>query len=137
MELLPEMAGVIIVTIPSEVSRDVVKKAVTFARMMNVPVIGVIENMSEYICPNCGTHINIFGEGGGKKIAEDMNIPFLGKIPIDPKICKTSDEGIPFILENPDSCASKAFMKIVKKIKAYLEHKEQPLNSEKKITIRD
>jgi len=121
MQLIPEMDGVVIVTIPSEVSQVVVKKAVTFSRKLNIPVIGIIENMSGFICPRCGAEINIFKVGGGRKIAEDLAIPFLGRIPIDPKICEDSDKGVPFIVEHANSPAAKAFMEIVKKIENFLE----------------
>jgi ATP-binding protein involved in chromosome partitioning len=123
-QLLPEMDGVIIVTIPSEVSQIVVKKAVTFARKLGMPIIGVIENMSGFVCPNCGAKVDIFQSGGGIKIAEELEVPFLGSIPIDQKICEDSDKGIPFIVEHSDSPASKAFMEIVKKIEQKLEQKE-------------
>ncbi|MEM3054567.1 MAG: Mrp/NBP35 family ATP-binding protein [Candidatus Bathyarchaeia archaeon] len=120
MQLLPNIDGVIIVTIPSEVSQAVVKKAVAFARQLNVPVVGIIENMSGFICPNCGTEVNIFKIGGGQKMAEELAIPFLGRIPIDPEICSDSDSGTPFITGHPNSAATKAFMEIVKKIEAFL-----------------
>ena len=122
-QLLPEMDGVIIVTIPSEVSQIVVKKAVMFAKKLGLQIIGVIENMSGFICPNCGTKIDIFQSGGGRQIAEEMGIPFLGSIPIDQKICEDSDRGVPFIAEHKDSQASKVFMEIVQKIEQFLEHK--------------
>jgi ATP-binding protein involved in chromosome partitioning len=122
-QLLPEMDGVIIVTIPSEVSQIVVKKAVMFAKKLGLQIIGVIENMSGFICPNCGTKIDIFQSGGGRQIAEEMGIPFLGSIPIDQKICGDSDRGVPFIAEHKDSQASRAFMEIVQKIEQFLEHK--------------
>jgi len=125
MQLLPDMDGVVIVTIPSEVSQIVVKKAVTFAKQMSVPVIGIVENMSGFTCPKCGEHIDIFNAGGGKKIAEDLKIPFLGRIPIDPEICRDSDKGSPFIIEHPDSLASKAFMEIVKKVEEFLKHRKK------------
>lgn len=120
MQLIPEMDGVVIVTIPSEVSQIVVKKAVTFSRKLNIPVIGIIENMSGFVCPKCGAEINIFKVGGGKKIAKDLMIPFLGGIPIDPEICEDSDKGVPFIVEHMNSHATKAFMKIVTKIEKFL-----------------
>jgi len=125
MQLLPDMDGVVIVTIPSEVSQIVVKKAVTFARRLNVPVIGIIENMSGFTCPKCGEHVDIFGAGGGKKIAEDLVIPFLGKIPIDPEICSDSDKGSPFTIEHPHSPASEAFREIVKKVEGFLKRRNR------------
>ena len=116
LQLLPEMDGVVIVTIPSEVSQEVVKKAVTFARKMNVPIFGIVENMSGLVCPHCGETIHVFGEGGGEKVAQDMDIEFLGSIPMDPKISADSDEGTPFVTRHPDSPASKAFGEIIEKI---------------------
>ncbi|RLI45623.1 ATP-binding protein [Candidatus Bathyarchaeota archaeon] len=121
MQLIPEMDGVVIVTIPSEVSQIVVKKAVTFSRKLNIPVIGIIENMSGFVCPKCGAETNIFKVGGGQKIAEDLAVPFLGSIPIDPEICQDSDDGMPFIINHADSHSAKAFRSIVEKIEAFLE----------------
>ena len=116
IQLLPEMEGVIIVTIPSEVSQDVVKKAVTFARKMDVPILGIVENMSGMVCPHCSETIDVFSKGGGERVAEEMEVEFLGSIPLDPRISADSDEGTPFIVSHPDSMASKAFMRIVEKI---------------------
>ena len=124
-QLLPEMDGVIIVTIPSEVSQIVVKRAVTFSRKLGISIIGIIENMSGFVCPNCGAKVDIFRSGGGMKIAEELSIPFLGSIPIDQKICEDADKGKPFIVEHADSPASKAFMEIVQKIEQFLEHKKR------------
>jgi len=120
MQLIPEMDGTIIVTIPSEVSGDVVRKAVSFSRKMGIPVIGIIENMSGFTCPNCGAKIDIFGVGGGKRVAEDLNVPFLGQIPLDPKICEEADKGVPFVTGHVDSLAAKAFKEIVKKVEDFL-----------------
>jgi ATP-binding protein involved in chromosome partitioning len=125
IQLIPEMDGVVIVTIPSEVSQIVVKKAVTFARKLGAPIIGIIENMSGFVCPKCGTEVNIFRSGGGRKIAEDLSVPFLGSIPLDPEICRDSDNGVPFITEHADSPATKAFAEIVKKIECFLNQREQ------------
>ncbi len=124
LKLLPEMDGVVIVTIPSEVSQNVVGKAITFSRQLNVPVIGIIENMSGFVCPDCGKETHIFRTGGGEKVAQEYSVPFLGSIPLDPRVCEASDLGHPFIMENPDSPASKAFMEIVEKIKTYIQEKE-------------
>lgn len=123
-QLLPDLDGVVVITIPSQVSQLVVKKSVNFARRLNLPVIGIVENMSGFICPNCGTKVDIFQAGGGRKIAEELNIPFLGSIPIDQRICEDADNGKPFILEHKDSPATEAFMEIVDKIEEYLGTRE-------------
>jgi len=99
---------------------------------MGIPVIGIIENMSGFTCPKCGEKINILGAGGGKRIAEDLNVPFLGQIPMDPKICEDADKGVPFVTGNVDSPAAKAFKEIVKKVKDFLETKNADQNSTKK-----
>ncbi len=119
-QLLPDLDGVIIVTIPSEVSRDVVKKAVTFARTVGAPIIGVIENMSGFICPACGATFPIFGAGGGAAIASEMEVPFLGAIPIDPQISEDADKGIPFIVAQRDTRVTKAFDAIVDHVATFL-----------------
>jgi ATP-binding protein involved in chromosome partitioning len=121
LKLLPDMDGVVIVTIPTEVSQNVVEKAITFSRQLKVPIIGIIENMSGFVCPDCGKVTNIFKTGGGEKIAKQFDVPFLGKIPLDQRVCDASDSGNPFIIQYPDSPAAKAFAEIVEKIKAFLE----------------
>ena len=121
MQLIPDIDGVIIVTMPSEVSQAVVKKAITFAKQLGVPVIGVIENMSGFVCTECGAKLDIFKAGGGKKLAKDLSVPYIGKIPIDPAVCVNSDSGTPFVAENPDSPAVKAFTEIVTNIKQFLK----------------
>jgi ATP-binding protein involved in chromosome partitioning len=123
-QLLPEMDGVIIVTMPSELSRAVVKKAITFSQRLGMPIIGVVENMSGFVCPTCGDKIDIFQSGGGKKMAEEAGVPFLGSIPIDQKVSMDSDKGSPFVIEHADSPAAKAFVEIVKNIEAYLRERE-------------
>ena len=124
-QLLPEIDGVVIVTMPSELSRAVVKKAITFAERMGLPIIGIVENMSGFVCPTCGDRIEIFQSGGGRRMAEETGVVFLGGIPIDPKVGVASDKGSPFVIENPDSPATKAFLEIVEKVEAYLKMKEQ------------
>jgi ATP-binding protein involved in chromosome partitioning len=128
MQLLPEMDGVVIVTIPSEVSQDVVKKAVTFARQLNVNVIGIVENMSGFVCPNCGARVDIFKVGGGEEMSNELGVPFLGRIPIDPSICEDSDRGLPFIVGHPNSPATEAFTGIVDKIRHFLKQRTRCLS---------
>ena len=123
-QLLPDIDGVIIVTMPSELSRAVVNKAITFAQRLGMPIIGIVENMSGFVCPTCGDKIDIFQSGGGKKMAEDTGVPFLGSIPIDPKVSIDSDKGSPFVIEHTDSPAAKVFVEIVNKVDSYLKEKE-------------
>ena len=121
MQLLPSIDGVIIVTAPSEVSQIVVKRAVGFTRELHVPVLGIVENMSGFVCPACGAEVDIFGSGGGQKIAEELGVPFLDRVPIDSKICEDSDRGTPFIIEHAETPAAKAFMRVVDKVEEYLK----------------
>jgi Mrp family chromosome partitioning ATPase len=114
-QLIPA-TGAVVVTTPQEVSVMDSKKAVAFAQKLNLKVLGIIENMSGMICPHCGDKIDLFKEGGGYKAALELGIPFLGKIPLDPRIVTSGDKGKPFIAEQPDSEASKAFMKIIENI---------------------
>ena len=123
-QLLPEIDGVIIVTMPSELSRAVVKKAITFAQRLGMPIIGVVENMSGFVCPTCGDKIDIFQSGGGKKLAKEADVPFLGNIPIEPKVSMSSDKGSPFVIDDAISPAAKAFIEIVKNVEAYLQERE-------------
>jgi ATP-binding protein involved in chromosome partitioning len=123
-QLLPEIDGFIVVTMPSELSRAVVKKAITFAQRLRMPIIGVVENMSGFVCPKCGAKIDIFKPGGGKKLAEEAGVSFLGSIPIDPKVSMDSDKGSPFVLDDADSPATKAFIEIVRNVEAYLRERE-------------
>jgi len=120
-QLLPDIDGVVIVTMPTGLSSSVVKKAISFAERLNMPVIGVVENMSGFVCPHCGWKTEIFESGGGKKMAEEMGVAFLGSIPIDPKIGVDSDKGEPFIIAQKNSEAAKAFMEIVDKVGVYLK----------------
>lgn len=114
----PDMA--IIVTTPQEVSLIDSARAISMAKKMEIPHIALIENMSGFLCPNCGHRIDLFGSGGGKKQAEDMNISFLGAIPINIDARKMADEGKPVIIENPKADISVTMFDIGEKIKKLL-----------------
>jgi Mrp family chromosome partitioning ATPase len=114
-QLVPATSAVIVTT-PQEVSILDVRKSVTFALKLNLRILGIVENMSGLICPHCGEKIALFKEGGGKRVSEEMGVPFLGSIPIDPEIVESTDTGIPYVTEHPDSEAAKAFERIVGKI---------------------
>jgi ATP-binding protein involved in chromosome partitioning len=119
------MDGVVIVTMPSQLSNNIVKKAITFAQALHMPTIGVVENMSGFICPHCGKKTEIFGSGGGETMAKEAGVPFLGSIPIDPKVGIDTDKGTPFIVSHKDSAAAKAFIEVVAKVKTYIETKDK------------
>ncbi len=121
VQLIKDINGAIIVTIPSDLSRIVVKKAITFCRKLEVDVIGVVENMSGFTCPESGKTYFLMGKGAGKKICEEMKVNFLGDIPIDPRISETIDLGKPFLTTYPDIKASIKIKEIAKNIVNYLE----------------
>jgi ATP-binding protein involved in chromosome partitioning len=107
-QLVP-MSGVVIVTTPQDVALQDVSKGIGMFRRLEVPVIGVVENMSYFTCPNCESQHEIFGTGGGERIARQYGVPFLGKLPLQPAIREGSDEGRPFILANPRAPESEAY----------------------------
>ena len=124
-QLLEDADGVIIVTTPQDVAVNDVRKSITFCRHVNLPIIGVIENMSGFVCPNCGTVVDIFKTGGGEKMALEMGVPFLGRIPIDPKIVEHSDNGKPFIQYVSQSPAVSAFEAIITPLLSLKRKKEE------------
>jgi Mrp family chromosome partitioning ATPase len=123
-QLIPEMDGAILVTTPQELSVLDVRKTVTFCRQLRLPVLGVIENMSGLVCPHCGREVEVFKKGGGERMALEMNVPFLGRIPIDPQVVETSDAGVPFVSQHPASRTAEAFAKIVQALLADLGRDE-------------
>jgi len=114
-QLIPA-TGAIIITTPQEISLMDSRKAVNFARVLNLQIYGVIENMSGFQCPYCGKGIDLFKSGGGEKMANDLEVPFLGRIPMEPGIVSLTDEGKPFIADTHDSKAAQAFGAIIDKI---------------------
>ena len=112
------ITGILVVTTPQEVASNVAVKAVSMFEKLNVPIIGVVENMSHFICPNCDEKHYIFGEGGAKKISEQFNMPFLGEIPLNSGIMSGSDLGKPIMITNPDSPSAVAFRASAKNIAA-------------------
>jgi Mrp family chromosome partitioning ATPase len=123
-QLLPNSDGAIIVTTPQDIALLSVRKSVNFAKSLRMAIIGIIENMSGFTCPHCNTEIDIFGKGGGEKIADDFNIPLLGKIPIDSKITETGDKGKPIVAEYQNLNTTKIFIEIVNKINEFIEKRK-------------
>lgn len=110
------LAGAVIVTTPQDVALIDARKGLAMFQKVNVPVLGIIENMSTYECPRCGHREDIFKHGGGKKTAELLNVPFLGEVPIDPRVAIAGDAGRPVVVSEPDSVASKAFLKLAESV---------------------
>ncbi|MDD5100623.1 MAG: iron-sulfur cluster carrier protein MrpORP [Syntrophales bacterium] len=109
-QLIPESDGAVIVTTPQDLALQDVRKSINFCRHLNIPVLGVIENMSGLVCPHCGKMIEVFKSGGGETMAKEMGVPFLGRIPIDSRIVETSDQGLPFVRRYDETEAARAFI---------------------------
>jgi ATP-binding protein involved in chromosome partitioning len=114
------VAGAIVVTTPQQVSLADTRRAVRMYQKLNIPTLGLIENMSRFACPQCGHESDIFGHGGGERMAEQLGIPFLGGIPIYQPIRVGSDTGVPLVISEPDSPASRAFMAAAERTAAQL-----------------
>lgn len=112
------ITGILVVTTPQDVASNVAVKAIGMFTKLNVPIIGVVENMSYFLCPKCSEKHYIFGEGGAKKISEQFHIPFLGEVPLNSGIMSASDGGKPIMISNPDSPSADAFRKTAKNIAA-------------------
>jgi ATP-binding protein involved in chromosome partitioning len=112
------IAGVVIVSTPQEVALEDATKAVMMFDKLNVPVFGVVENMSYFVCPHCGERTEIFGHGGAERAADEIGVEFLGEIPIEPSIRAGADAGVPVVVSHPDSVQSKAFISVAEKVAA-------------------
>jgi ATP-binding protein involved in chromosome partitioning len=110
------ITGILIVTTPQDVAMNVAVKAIGMFNKLNVPIVGVIENMSYLECPHCKQHTHIFGKGGGQIVSEQFNIPFIGEIPLHPLIMTGSDIGKSVVISAPDSMNSLVFSKVAKTI---------------------
>lgn len=112
------LTGAVIVTTPQDVSRNIAEKGLRMFQPVQVPVLGVIENMSYFVCSHCNERTYIFSEGGGERIGNELGIPFLGGIPIDPEVVRAGDEGEPIVVRKPDSPASIAYREIAARVAA-------------------
>ena len=115
-QLVPAMDGSIIVTTPQEVALTSVRKCINFSKSLDIPVLGIIENMSGFTCPHCGRRIEIFGTGGGEQAAKELGLPFLGRMSLHPKIVESGESGTPFVLDQGETPAVGEFKVIVDNI---------------------
>jgi len=125
-QLLP-ITGAVMVTTPQEVSVIDVEKALAMWQRVEVPVLGLVENMSGYVCPSCGHHEEIFLRGGGRKLAERSNLTFLGEIPLQPAVSRGGDAGTPIVLADPGSKVAEIFLGIARAIACQLSVKNTPV----------
>ncbi len=112
------LTGIVVVTTPQDVALGIATKTLTMFRNLRVPVLGIVENMSGFECPNCGHTTDIFSHGGGQAAATEMKVPFLGEFPLDADIRQSGDEGSPLAVSRPNSAATRAFEGIARRLAA-------------------
>jgi len=103
------LGGVVIVTTPQEAALNIAAKSLAMFRRLNVPILGIVENMSYFVCPHCGEKTYVFSSGGGRRISAQLGVDFLGEIPLDPSVREQSDLGTPEVAAKPDSPGSQVF----------------------------
>jgi ATP-binding protein involved in chromosome partitioning len=114
------LTGAVVVSTPQDVALNVAQKAIAMFRQLNTPVLGIVENMSYYLCSHCGSRDEIFGSGGAREVSRTMQLPFLGEIPLSTSIRMHSDQGKPIVLAEPDSEQAKAFIQIAENLAAQI-----------------
>jgi ATP-binding protein involved in chromosome partitioning len=115
------LTGAVVVTTPQDVALIDARKGLAMFRKVNVPVLGIVENMSFYICRHCGEREEIFGHGGGRKTAEMLGVPFLGEVPLDAKVVVGGDSGEPIVILDPEAPAAKAFEELARRVVRQIE----------------
>jgi len=123
MQLIPKPDGAVIVTTPQDVALVDSRKSITFVNEAKIPILGLVENMSGFICPHCDKVTDIFKSGGGEAVAREFGIQFLGKIPIELSVVESGDAGLPIVLGKPESASAKAFTSMIEKIVKRVEKK--------------
>jgi len=123
-QLIPDADGAVIVTTPQTVALNDVRRCITFCRQLNLRVLGVVENMSGFICPHCGERTEIFTSGGGEKMAGSMGVPFLGRVPLDPAVVTSGDSGEPFVASMASTGTGRIFSSLAEPLLALDEGKD-------------
>jgi Mrp family chromosome partitioning ATPase len=118
-QTMPNVQAVVVTT-PQEVALADVRKSLNFCKTVKMPVVGVVENRSGFVCPHCGETVDIFGVGGGEKTARDFDLPFLGRVPMDPRVVMGGDSGTPYLSSNADSPAVRAFAAVISAVEQRL-----------------
>jgi Mrp family chromosome partitioning ATPase len=125
MKSIPGLDGIIVVTTPQEISTMVCSRAINAAKELNTPILGLIENMNSYTCPDCGRVEHFFGKDRGTRLAKTFGIPFLGGIPLDGEYSDSADSGVPIVFQKPESLTAKAMEQIIERLLEQLPHREK------------
>jgi ATP-binding protein involved in chromosome partitioning len=112
------VAGAIVVTTPQQVSLADSRRALAMYKKLNIPALGLVENMSHFVCPGCSHESDIFGHGGGERLAVELGVPFLGRVPLYQPIREGSDKGVPLLVADPDSPAARAIVQVAERAAA-------------------
>jgi len=123
------LTGAIIVSTPQKIAINIARKGLKMFEQVNVPILGIVENMSGFKCEHCGQETQLFPEGGAKVMAQNSHVPFLGKIPLDPQVMLCSDSGVPVLVDQPDSRASRAYQELALRLKEELNHLEERIKT--------
>lgn len=115
------LAGAVIVSTPQDLALIDARRGIAMFKRVNVPVLGIVENMSYFLCPSCGTRSDIFGHGGARHEADRLNVPFLGEVPLDMTIRETSDAGLPVVATRPDGPHAKVYREIATRVRDQLQ----------------
>jgi ATP-binding protein involved in chromosome partitioning len=131
MKSIPDLDGMVVVTTPQEISTLVCSRAINAAKELKAPLLGLIENMNHYVCPDCGRVEHFFGKDRGERLARTFGIPFLGGIPLDGQCSEAADEGVPIVFKYPDSLSARAMLKIADRLIAQLKPREKVVVKER------
>jgi ATP-binding protein involved in chromosome partitioning len=129
------LTGAVVVSTPQDVALRVAEKAIIMFNQLKCPILGLVENMSYFLCPHCGEREEIFGNGGAERASAAMNLPFLGGIPLATNIRRTSDSGRPIVIEEPDSPSARAFMDIARRLAAQISTRNREREQEEPVRI--
>jgi ATP-binding protein involved in chromosome partitioning len=131
MKSIPDLDGMVVVTTPQEISTLVCSRAINAAKELNTPILGLIENMNSYVCPDCGRVEHFFGKDRGERLAKTFAIPFLGGIPLDGQYSDAADTGVPIVFKYPESLTAKAMMQIADRLLERLPPREKVVVKER------
>jgi ATP-binding protein involved in chromosome partitioning len=124
------LTGAVIVMTSQDVALNIANKALGMFQKLNVPILGIVENMGAFVCPACGTATPIFSRGAGERIATEMSVPFLGTVPLDPAIVESGDAGVPLVISAPESAPAAAFREIARAVAARISGEAPPASDQ-------